>query len=186
MPKLFVVKDRGYLVEQTVEAVKIPGLVLTDGALVPAVTQLFLDGPVDSLKMPPEGVRRIGGAPRQVLVKGRLLAQRVTCPDPAGLFALGLPDLNDRRVRALAWMAISTSGLRGRHEQQGHPYTLMRRYEKSVSLSLSLTASSGRSPLKDLPFGPYPNYGAKALVERIPRRRLQWCSNGRAQPKDTS
>src|SRR6266542_3144868 len=51
--------------------------------------------------MPPEAVRRIGGAQRQVVVESGLLAQRRTCPDPAGLFALGLPDLARRRQHLL-------------------------------------------------------------------------------------
>jgi len=51
--------------------------------------------------MPPEGVRGIGGAPRQVVVEGRLPAKRLTCPDPAGLFAFGLPDLMRRRQNLL-------------------------------------------------------------------------------------
>jgi hypothetical protein len=42
--------------------------------------------------MSPEGVRRIGGASRQVVVKGRLPAQRLPGPDPARLLPLGLPD----------------------------------------------------------------------------------------------
>jgi hypothetical protein len=42
--------------------------------------------------MPPKGIGRIGGAPPQVVVDGRLLAQRLTRPDPAGPFTLGLPN----------------------------------------------------------------------------------------------
>ena len=54
---------------------------------------LLLDGPADLPEMLPEGVRRVGRASRQVIVEGRLLAQRLASPDPAGLLALGLPDL---------------------------------------------------------------------------------------------
>ncbi len=76
------------------EAVLAPRGVL-HAVRIPAETHLLLDGPADPPKMSPEGVRRIGGAPRQVVVEGRLLTQRLTCPDPACLFALGLPGDED-------------------------------------------------------------------------------------------
>jgi hypothetical protein len=72
-----------------------PSTVLRDGALGSGFRPgrgLLPDGPADPPKMPPKGRGRIGGAPRRVVVEGRLLAQRLACPDPAGLFALGLPD----------------------------------------------------------------------------------------------
>src|SRR5438094_7078115 len=58
-----------------------------------ARTHLLLYGTADPPKVLSEGVGGIGGAPRQVVVESRLLAQRLTCLDFARLFAFGLPDL---------------------------------------------------------------------------------------------
>src|SRR5207247_4656091 len=58
-----------------------------------ARTPLLFYGTADPPKVLSEGVGGIGGAPRQVVVESRLLAQRLTCLDFARLFAFGLPDL---------------------------------------------------------------------------------------------
>src|SRR5438046_4898098 len=58
-----------------------------------ARTPSLFYGTADPPKVLSEGVGGIGGAPRQVVVESRLLAQRLTCLDFARLFAFGLPDL---------------------------------------------------------------------------------------------
>src|SRR5919198_554100 len=56
------------------------------------VIALLLDRAADLPKVLPEGVGRIGGATGQVVVEGRLRAQRLAGAHPPRLLALGLPD----------------------------------------------------------------------------------------------
>ena len=65
--------------------------------LVHVAPHLLLDGTANSPEMPPEGVGRFRGAPRQIVVEGRLLAERLACPDSARLLTLRPSDLVRRR-----------------------------------------------------------------------------------------